>query len=277
METKNATLVVRIGKFIRKHWLLSGISFLTLVFLGSFTFGKDSSSEKIELGNSKVNVYHIKVKFAEAYLIKDEKLILIEAGFPGKADLLEKEIRNLGFKPEDIALTILTHGHGDHAGSAAELQKNYHIPVLGSVFDLDKFQAGQSDLAKSDRHGFLASVIGKTSDLKYTPFTPDVLVRDSSIDLAPYGVNGRVIPVLGGHTPGSLAVVVDNKYLFCGDLVRADMRSKGVPTEHWFQENRKEAKEKLKHIVDANPGLEIVFPGHNGKILLKDIKAYLGS
>jgi glyoxylase-like metal-dependent hydrolase (beta-lactamase superfamily II) len=43
----------------------------------------------------------------------------------------------------------------------------------------------------------------------------DLVVREP-LDLAPWGVAGRVVP-MPGHTPGSLVVVLDDGRAFVGD------------------------------------------------------------
>ena len=102
--------------------------------------------------NVAVQVFHIQNYFSEAYLIKgkSDKLILIETGVPvpGYQDSLVKSIQTLGFKPENISLAIVTHGHGDHAGNAKFLQQKFHIPIAGSKADLGKFTTGKTELSK---------------------------------------------------------------------------------------------------------------------------------
>jgi glyoxylase-like metal-dependent hydrolase (beta-lactamase superfamily II) len=71
---------------------------------------------------AQTKVFHLQNYFTEAYLIKGngDQLILVDTGVPleGYQDTLLKSIRDLGFKPENITLAIVTHGHGDHAGNA---------------------------------------------------------------------------------------------------------------------------------------------------------------
>ncbi len=55
------------------------------------------------------------------------------------------------------------------------------------------------------------------STLLYPPFTPDVIVDQDTIDLNKYGVNGKIIPIKGAHTPGDLLVLI-GKNLFVGDV-----------------------------------------------------------
>ena len=57
------------------------------------------------------------------YLLQadDGTLILLDAGWPPSGYLYWMNIEAMGFDPRDIDYLLLTHGHGDHYGSAAEL------------------------------------------------------------------------------------------------------------------------------------------------------------
>lgn len=231
-----------------------------------------------------VKVYHLHISFTEAFLVKgaSDKLVLIEAGVPGHGEDIEKQIRDFGFKPEDIGLLILTHGHGDHAGSARYLQEKYHMPVAGSVHDLEKFTRGKSELSKSEDVGPWAAVFRPVSDLDYPPLTPDIVVTDKEIDITKYGIPGRIIP-MPGHTPGSILVTVGHN-LFVGDLFRGTFKPQGqnlVPdgfhvTEHVFHEDRKLAREQLQELekIMGNT-VDMVYPTHWGPMTAREVHTYI--
>ncbi len=231
-----------------------------------------------------VKVYHLHISFTEAFLVKGagDKLVLIEAGVPGHGEDIEKQIRDFGFRPENIGLLILTHGHGDHAGSARYLQEKYHIPVAGSVHDLEKFTRGKSELAKSEDIGPWAAVFRPVSDLDYPPLTPDIVVADKEVDITKYGIPGKIIP-MPGHTPGSILVTFGHN-LFVGDLFRGTFKPQGqnlVPdghhvTEHVFHEDRKLAKEQLQELekIMGNT-IDMVYPTHWGPMTVGEVRAYI--
>ena len=55
------------------------------------------------------------------YLIKtNEGLVLVDVAWPNKAEAILESVRRTGNNPSDIKHLLLTHGHVDHAGSAAE-------------------------------------------------------------------------------------------------------------------------------------------------------------
>ncbi|MWN32355.1 MBL fold metallo-hydrolase [Gilliamella sp. Pra-s65] len=47
----------------------------------------------------------------------------------GEPELLKKAVEKLGVNIKQI---LLTHGHLDHVGAAAELAKHYHVRIMGS-------------------------------------------------------------------------------------------------------------------------------------------------
>ena len=238
--------------------------------------------------NAQTAVYHIQSYFSEAYLVKGngDQLILIETGVPvpGYQDSLVSSIHKLGFKPENIALAIVTHGHGDHAGNARFLQQTYHIPIAGSKADLEKFTSGKTELVKCEDVSIWGNRLRPYSDLSYPPFTPEVLVDNVPVDLAKYGVAGKIIPIKGGHTPGDLLVLIGEN-LFAGDAFVGTFKAQGgglVPDghharEHFFHENKRLAAENLKLIekIALENGVKTIYPTHNGPVSIAEFSKYL--
>ena len=57
-------------------------------------------------------------------------LVLIDSLYGKWINVLERNIRQLGFDPADIKYLINTHGHFDHAGGSAHFQKHYGTKVV---------------------------------------------------------------------------------------------------------------------------------------------------
>lgn len=68
-------------------------------------------------------LYYVGDNEVAMYLLQadDGTLILLDAGWPPSGYLYWMNIEAMGFDPRDIDYLLLTHGHGDHYGSAAEL------------------------------------------------------------------------------------------------------------------------------------------------------------
>ena len=83
-------------------------------------------------------------------------------------------------------------------------------------------------------------------------------------------VASRIEP-LPGHTPGSLIVMAGDA-AFVGDLIRGGVVFSQSPTEHFYHENRSQAREQLKTL--AQSGVRMIFPGLFGPLSMEDVKSY---
>ena len=91
-------------------------------------------------------LWQLKMGNVNAYLLQvTDGLVLIDAGWPDKADLIEQRVRETGHNPADIRHLVLTHGHIDHAGSAAEMQRRTGARVYAHAADLDLITQGEAE------------------------------------------------------------------------------------------------------------------------------------
>ncbi|WP_446223683.1 MBL fold metallo-hydrolase [Nocardia sp. IBHARD005] len=83
------------------------------------------------------NVFTITGTHVNMVLLRDGRdLTLIDAGWHGDAATIEKSIRALGHRPEDIRAILLTHAHLDHVGALNHLHRHYKIPVYTSAIEV---------------------------------------------------------------------------------------------------------------------------------------------
>lgn len=271
---------------MKKTISCSNTRIFSLLLLSLFLpFNGNAQSKK---DTKKAQIFHIQNYFSEAYLVKGNagKLILIETGVPvaGYQDSLINSIKKLGFAPENITLAIVTHGHGDHAGNARFLQQTFKIKIAGSKADLGKFTSGKTELSKAEDVSIWGNRLRPYSDLNYTPFTPDILVDNTTVDLSPFGVNGKIIPIKGGHTPGDLLILIDDA-LFVGDAFVGTFKAQGgglAPDghhvrEHFFHENKQLAAQNLKLIekIAVENAVKTIYPTHNGPVSTYELKKYI--
>ncbi|WP_264537257.1 MBL fold metallo-hydrolase [Flavobacterium sp. N1736] len=264
----------------------TGIFSLLLFFLCTiFNFSVTAQNKS---DGKKVQIFHIQNYFTEAYLVKgnSEKLLLIDTGVPvaGYQDSLVSAIKKLGFKPENITLAIVTHGHGDHAGNARFLQQTYKTKIAGSKADLGKFTSGKTELSKSEDVSIWGNRLRAYCDLDYPAFTPDIMVESTNIDLQKYGFDGKIIPIKGGHTPGDLLILIGEN-LFVGDTFVGTFKAQGgglVPDghhvrEHFYHENKQLADQNLKNIekIALNNKVKTIYPTHNGPVATYELTKYI--
>ncbi len=121
----------------------------------------------------------------------------------GDAGVIKKVLSDLQRTPEKI---LLTHGHLDHVGAAAELAAFYNIPVIGPQL----------------RDKFLLDALPQQSQMfgfpYCAPLQPDQWLEEG--ETLSLGKVSFEILHCPGHTPGHI-VLLDrqNKLLFSGDVI----------------------------------------------------------
>jgi hydroxyacylglutathione hydrolase len=126
--------------------------------------------------------------------------VVVDPG--GDLDQIKAAIEEVGIKIEKI---VLTHGHIDHAGGAAELKEALGVEIEGP-HGADRFLL--DNLAKQ----------GAAYGIPARPVTPDRWLDEGET----VTVAGHVFEVLHcpGHSPGSVVLVNrENKLIMMGDVL----------------------------------------------------------
>ena len=214
----------------------------------------------------------IKGSISNCYLLRGEKPVLVDTGAPGDLSRILAGLQANGVAPKDLALILLTHGHSDHAGCAAELKRRSGAPLA--------LHAADARLARSGRSGVLAvqDVLGRIMrpfiDEEFEPFEPDLLF-EQGLALEPYGLRGRVLPT-PGHTAGSVSVVLANGEALIGDVLRGSLVWPNKAREHYFcndpeRNQRSIVRLAREGLLRCHPGNFGSFPGTElGKFLATD-------
>jgi metallo-beta-lactamase class B len=137
-------------------------------------------------------IYSVGTRGLANYLITTEVgHILIDGGMPQTAASVEASIRNLGFKPEDIRLLLITHAHVDHAGATAHFKKLSGAAVAVMDRDFEHLKSG----GKTD------PVYAKAPPFYFPEVTAERVFKDGgTVSLG----NIRMTARLGaGHTQGA--------------------------------------------------------------------------
>jgi glyoxylase-like metal-dependent hydrolase (beta-lactamase superfamily II) len=208
---------------------------------------------------------------ANVFVVMGARPILVDTGWGAKSDLVLRALARISVQPRDLALIVLTHGHGDHAGGAARLRALSGAKVLIERDDVPMLAAGHNRPLRAT--GWLGRRLRGFSDKPFPPFAPDIVI-DGEFDLRPYGVAGKVVP-MPGHTPGSSVVLLPAGDVIVGDMLRGELLRPHAPARHFFHDDCRAAEAHLAPLVQA--GARRLFVGHGGPIDAADAAARLAA
>lgn len=91
------------------------------------------------------NTYFVGTQGLSAVLITgDTGHVLLDGGLPQSAPLIRENIRTLGFRLQDVKLIATSHGHFDHVGGVAALQRWSGAEVVASRSTAQALQRGEN-------------------------------------------------------------------------------------------------------------------------------------
>ena len=140
------------------------------------------------------NTYFVGTDGLSAILIAgDAGHILLDGGLEQSAALIDANIRKLGFKTEDVTLIVNSHGHYDHAGGIAALQRASGAMVAASPSGADALRRGENTV-DDPQYGF-----GK-ADNGFPPVKNVKVIKDSEpLSVGSLSITAVFTP---GHAPG---------------------------------------------------------------------------
>lgn len=137
--------------------------------------------------------------------------VLIDATLPENAAMVERNIRKLGFRVQDIKAILNSHAHADHAGAIAALVKASGAPVYASKYGAEELMAG-GDYADDPQNGE-APHYPKIAKV-------DVIGDGGIVKVGDIAVTAHYTP---GHTPGATSWTWRScEKERCMDMVYAD-------------------------------------------------------
>lgn len=209
-------------------------------------------------------LWELKMGMVNAYLLETtDGLTLIDAGWPDKADAIFKAVQHAGHDPNDIRHLVLTHGHIDHAGSAADVIARTGARAYAHVADTDLISEGEAEhTGTSVTPGVAPHLVYltfiKPGGTTYKPFTVDQTLKDG--DRLPMA-NGVEVIHSPGHSAGHVALLLRNE----GVLIAGDICSHVMGLGYSvINEDRALAKQSILRIAEY-PFERAVF-GHGGPL-----------
>jgi metallo-beta-lactamase class B len=161
------------------------------------------------------NTYFVGPDGLSAILITgNDGHVLLDGGLPQSAAVIDANIRKLGFKTQDVRLIVNSHGHYDHAGGIAALQRASRARVAASPSGADALQRGENTV-DDPQYGF-----GKEANAFPPVENVEVISDKQVLRVGNVAITAVFTP---GHTPGSTTWTWEScEGLKCLNMVYAD-------------------------------------------------------
>jgi len=205
---------------------------------------------------------------ANVYLIRSSGgLTLVDTGMKGEADEIAIQIQGRGFTLNEVRNIVLTHGHGDHAGNAAELSERTEASVLAH-----EAEAPFIEHTRSMPEPAMLRIMNKLGGSAFD-YAPAKLGRRLKNEDRIRFLNGWRIMHMPGHTPGSICLYEQDRHiLICGDtlfnknpVTNKVGLSPSFPVLTWDKNKLQESLQKLSALT-----IDVICFGHGDPIIMKD-------
>jgi glyoxylase-like metal-dependent hydrolase (beta-lactamase superfamily II) len=208
------------------------------------------------------SVIQIPLGRVNAFVIRGKRPVIVDTGYPGSASAILDRLTENGIDPKSVSLILITHGHADHFGSAADLKERTGARVAIHKLDAEAARKGQDPpLNPTGAIGRLfMSLLARRGPAKAPSFEPDILI-EGEMDLKKFGVDGKIIHT-PGHTPGSVSIALPGGEVIVGDLIMRGMLRWWQPNYPLFADDMAQLDESIQLILRSKPTK--IFSGHGG-------------
>lgn len=232
-----------------------------------------------QLTNTLVHPIRIPTPFAVgdvfSYLIKDEKIVLVDAGqYTDEAfSVITEQLKNYGLNVRDLDEIWLTHGHPDHFGQADRLVARSGAVLYGHSKERANF-AGNDDgdlfenffYKHNIPEDYIRQMIDQLEWLQQfqLPIEPEWIEEGDTLVSGELEVTVQHTP---GHAPGHVVFNSNRDMIFGGDLLLGHISTNALINFDPDAGNRNKSllqyRDSLKWIRKEKG---IVLPGH-GEII----------
>jgi glyoxylase-like metal-dependent hydrolase (beta-lactamase superfamily II) len=194
------------------------------------------------------------LSMGRAYLAVDvDRVTVIDTGLKGSAERVLRAVEAAGRKPQDVRQIVITHHHGDHAGSLAELAERTGAQVMVHALDAPIVRGDRPPPGPSSG-GLLKPLLARMAQAAPAARVDRELSDGDEID----ALDGIQVVHTPGHTPGSICLYSPKRrLLFVGDTAANLFRLRGPIG--WFTEDMAQAKESIRKLATLD--FEVVFFG----------------
>jgi glyoxylase-like metal-dependent hydrolase (beta-lactamase superfamily II) len=190
----------------------------------------------------------------QLYVWRDgDSVTLIDTGAPGSGAQILAAVSG-------VDRIVLTHGHTDHTGSAAELRESTGATVMAGAGDAAVIR-GEAEMPPAVFEDWEVPIYERVSAGLPSTAPPVAVDRElNDGDVLDFG-GGAHILAIPGHTEGSIAVhLPEHRVLFAGDTV-ANVGSVMLGT---FNQDRAQTVESFRRLASLDVHTACV--GHGAPI-----------
>jgi hydroxyacylglutathione hydrolase len=177
----------------------------------------------------------VSLGMVKVFILAGNRPVLVDTGTAGNARRILAGLKRHGIDPSAIGLVLITHTHGDHIGSLADINRIVRAPVAVHRLDADSLRRGSG-------------------------VEPDILLEDD-FDLRQYGVAGKVIWT-PGHSRGSVSVMLESGEAVVGDLVLPRFMAFGPPAIAFWSASREDSIASIRKVLALKPS--VILTSHGG-------------
>lgn len=179
------------------------------------------------------HVYQIPLGMVNVFVIVHEgSLTLVDAGYAHDWPRVEKAIRSLGHRPEEVGDILVTHLHSDHTGALARAQRATGARVWMHSADAELVRAGVASRPWKRAPGSLFGRVAEPLFGDRISMIDPVRVIVEAVDRQEIPAAGGILPVwTPGHTQGHMVYLWprDGGVLFAGDAVSRGLHLRTAP------------------------------------------------
>ncbi len=217
-------------------------------------------------------IHSISLGFDNCYVLKDEGVVVVDAGQPNRLRSFRRGLEGASIRPEEVSLILLTHAHWDHMGSAAAIKEYTGAPLAVHRSEAAWVVSGSPPLPPGiTRWGRIFMGVHRlfNSFINVEATNVDIELTDKPWSLTEFGVSGSVIHT-PGHSPGSVSIILETGEAFVGDLAMNRFPLTLKPSLSILGDDREEINASWDNVL--RHGVSTIHPAHGKPFSVEAIR-----
>lgn len=191
--------------------------------------------------------------------------VLVDTGMRTHRARLDERLAAAGVTVGSLDLVLITHGDADHIGNAAHLRATLGARLAMHANDVPMARDANMFAGRTPPNAFVRTILGAFARLpEHDRFEPDLSLSEDS-DLTEYGLPGAHVLLLRAHSSGSIALLLEDGSLFCGDV----LENRRTPKIGSIMDDVPLAEEAANRLKELDVGT--VYPGHGRPFAMSEL------